>query len=381
MVDISMIKEQSFTSRLIAAIQVLIISLTLSLTALSTQAAPKDVLRVGVWEDAPFVMRDKDGTWTGITYLLWHNIAKSMQIPYKIKVYSHHELIEALHQGTVDVGLSNIPVTEKNVERFALSRTYLHSYLTIANRLQETSTFSRILKTMASPSVLTILGIVLLLIVGGSVVFWVLEKRTNTHMFEPEHKKFKFFNGIMWSILLLTAQEGDVFKNRSLIGRVFSIVLLFIGVTLSASYVAIITSSLTVSTLTSKIHGVEDLPFIRVAALTDTRATDYLTEYNIKHTEFETLRSAITALENKQIDVVVADDAELGYFTRHQYDKTVTVLPVSLETEYYALAFPRNSPLADTINPAISKFIESRQWKELLRRYLGQNRGRSNGTY
>jgi polar amino acid transport system substrate-binding protein len=149
-------------------------------------------------------------------------------------------------------------------------------------------------------------------------------------------------------------------------------------VTLSASYVAIITSSLTVNTLTSKFHGIEDLPFIRVAALTDTRATDYLTEYNIKHTEFETLRSAITALENEQIDVVVADDAELGYFIRHHHDKPVTVLPVSLETEYYALAFPRNSPLADKINPAISKFIESPQWKELLRRYLGQNRGRSN---
>ncbi len=378
MVNFYMTKDQNFISRFIAATLLLLVSLAFSLTALSTQAASQEVLRVGVWEEAPFVMRDQDGNLSGITYDLWTSIAASLDVPFEVKVYAHHELLEALHQGAVDVGLSNIPVTEKNVERFSISRTYLHSYLAIASRLQETSAFNRILETMVSPSVLLILGLLLLLIVGSSVVFWVLEKHSNDHLYEPGHKKLKFFNGIMWSILLLTAQEGDIFKNRSLIGRVFSIVLLFIGVTLSASYVAIITSSLTVSTLSSKFHGIEDLPFIRVAALTDTRATDYLTEHNIKHTEFETLRSAIMALENEQIDAIVADEAELSYFIRHHHDEPVTVLPVSLETEYYSLAFPKNSPLPDKIDPVISKFIESPLWKELLSRYLGQNRGRKN---
>ena len=333
----------------------------------------EEKLKVGVWEIGPFVVKDSNGEWTGLGIEVWEHAAKAAGLSYEYVPHSHHDLYEAVKEGRVDVAISDI-ATDHNFEKvMEYSRTFFHSDLAIASKSDAGSTFLRVLDTLSSPTALAIIGGMLLLIFVGAGVFWMIENHTDGDgdLYKPEHKNLNFFNGAIWAILLLTAQEPDVFRNRSFAGRVFAMCLLAIGVTISASYIAVITSAITVNQMTTKVHGVEDLPFIKVGTLHDTRASKYMDEHHMKHSAFEDFHELMVALNEGRIDAVLADDVVLRYYVRRHTDEEISVLPVHLETEYYALAFPEWSELDQLVNPAILEFIESPLWRELVKRHVG----------
>ncbi|MDV7340145.1 transporter substrate-binding domain-containing protein [Terasakiella sp. A23] len=328
-------------------------------------------LKVGLWEIEPFVMKGPDGDWTGLAIEVWEEVARELGFDYHYVVYDHYGLLEAVKKGDVDVGLADIPADHDFEEFFEYSRTYFHSDLAIASRADAGSTVLQVLDTLTSPTVLKVMAVMLLIVFLTAGIFWVVERHQNDEVYDDRHRKFNFFNGALWAMLLITAQEPDVFKNKSFIGRIVGMLVLVIGVTVSASYIALITSSLTVSEMTATVRGAEDLPHIKVASLSDSRASEYLDEHHLKHNQYETLGVAMTALAEKRVDAVVADEVELRYYVRKHAEQKLSVIPVHLETEYYALAFPEWSDLPAQVNTVILQFIESPLWKELLKRHLG----------
>lgn len=335
------------------------------------QAQDEKDLKVGIWEIGPFVVKDANGKYTGLAIEVWEHVASELGLSYEYVAYEHHDLLEAIKKGDVDVGLADIPADHDFEKFFEYSRTYFHSDIAIASRTDVGSTFVQILKTLGSPTALTVMGVMLLLVLFAATVFWAVERHQNEELYNQDHRKFNFVNGIMWAILLITAQEPDVFKNKSVVGRVIAMFILVIGVTVSASYIALITSALTVNEMKTTVHGKEDLPHIRVASLKDSRASEYLDEHHLKHSGFDDLQSAMMALEEDRVDAVVADEVELRYYIRKYSDQEVSVLPVHLETEYYALAFPEWSDLPAQTNAVILEFIEGPLWKELVKRHIG----------
>lgn len=328
------------------------------------------VVRVGVSEIPPFVMKGDDGNWTGITFQLWDQIAKNLNLQYNIYEYPHEQLYGALSQEKVDVALFIDP-TRGHDYLLDYSKTYFHSELAIAGRADQESSMGRILSVLSSPEVVTIALILLVVVLIVSAIFWLLEKHNNPTLYDKEHGRGNFMNGVMWAILLVTAQEPDIFKNTSFWGRVIALVLLFVGVTVSASYVALITSSLTVNQLTASTHDKEDLPFIKVAALHDSRAGEYLSDHYIKYMPVETIADALDALEQNEIDGVLADGAELEFHVKSKGSTKIAIAPANIETEYYHLSYPEDSKLRKYIDPALTKFVETAEWPAILRRFLG----------
>lgn len=343
------------------------------LTTQSNAAEEKEVLKVGIWEVGPFVVKDGNGRWSGLAVEVWEHAARETGLKYEYIPFSHHELYEAVKSGSVDVALSDIATDHDLEKSLQYSRTFFHSGLAIASLADTGSTLRQVFTTLTSPTALFVIGAMVFLILLGAVVFWVIENHSDGEgdLYNPDHKKLNFFNGAIWAILLLTAQEPDVFRNRSFLGRIFAMCLLAIGVTVSASYIAVITSAVTVNQMAVKVHGAEDLPFIKVGTLHDTRATKYMDEHHMKHTSFEDFHELMKALEEKRIDAVLADDVVLRYYIRKHGQERLSLMPVHLETEYYAIAFPEWSDLDDLINPAILEFIESPLWRELVKRHVG----------
>ncbi|MCP3689078.1 MAG: transporter substrate-binding domain-containing protein [Gammaproteobacteria bacterium] len=333
----------------------------------------QEILRVGVWEIGPFVVKDYDDSWTGLAIEIWEHVANKSGLKYEYVPYVHHDLLDAIVTGEVDVGIAGIPVTHSYAGLVDFSRTFLHSDLGIASRTDTGTAFNHIISTLSSSTSLGILGAMLLLVLLAAIAFWALEQRVNDLVYDSAHSKFNFFNGIIWALLLITAQEPDVFKNKSRIGRVIGMLLLVIGVTISASYIALITSAITVNQMTDTVYRVEDLPFVKVGSLHDSRASEYLAEHHLKHIEFEDIHDAMHAVEVGQIDAFVANEIVLRFFARRHSDQKISISSVNLETEYYSLAFPNRSTLSDQINPALLEFIESPLWKELLGRYVGSS--------
>ncbi len=330
-----------------------------------------DVLKVGVWEIGPFVVKAPDGTWTGLAIEVWEHVARQLDLKYEYVPYVHHDLLDAIKSGEVDVGLASITATHIHEEHLEYSRTYFHSDLGIASRTDTSTAFLQILDTLSSTTSMTILGVLVLVVLLAAAAFWALEKQVNELVYNSEHSKFNFFNGIIWAVLLITAQEPDVFKNKSRFGRLIGLFLLVIGVTISASYIALITSAITVNQITKSVYNTNDLPFLKVASLHGSRASEYMDEHHLKHISFEDIHDAMDAVEAGEIDAFVADEVVLRYFARRHSDKEISISSVDLETEYYSLAFPEWSTLIHQTNPIILEFIQGSFWKELLKRHVG----------
>jgi len=245
---------------------------------------------------------------------------------------------------------------------------------------QKPSSISLILDALTSRDVLILIGVLLALVVVVAFIFWIVEPKKDSMLYEDDHKRLNFTNGILWAILLITAQEPDIFKNRNIWGRYLAISVLFIGVTISASYIALLASTLTVSSLRTAVHGVEDLPHLHVGTLRASRGSEFLNEQHLAHRDYADLREAVEALLEGHVDILIADAPLVTYYLRRHSDarEQVTMLPVHFETEYHGIAMTQDTPLLGPINASISRFVESAEWPRIVQRYLGRQLGSLN---
>ena len=326
--------------------------------------------RIGISEMPPFTMRDRDGDWTGISYQLWDQVAKRLNVSYSLHEYEHGELYDAVSRDEVHMGLFIDP-THDHEQLIDYSRTYLHSDLAIASMAYEESTLQKVIDVLSSEEIIVVVLILLFMVIIVSASFWLLEKHDNPGLYDKSHGRGNFMNGVMWAILLVTAQEPDIFKNTSFLGRVIAMLLLLVGVTVSASYIALITSVLTVNQLSTTSYSKQDLPFIEVGVMDGSRAQEYLEEHYIKYIDFETLDEAMNALKSEKIEEILADGVELEYLVQSHRTKRVQITSADIETEYYAFSFPEESELKRHLNVELAEFVASPEWHVVLRRFLG----------
>lgn len=339
---------------------------------MNTTAWAGDALRVGIAESAPYTIKGPDGSWDGITVEVWRSVANQLGVKFEYINYElHDDLEQAVQNRDVDIALSDFAISRRHQELFDYSRTYFHSDLLIAGHAVKGSIVDKVIAAIVSPTVLWVLATLFVLVMFGAIVFWVLEKHNNDLLYDKRHGKGNFSNGIMWAILLITAQEPDIFKNNTFLGRLVAMFLLFIGVTVSASYIALITSTLTVHKFKVSVHGKDDLPYIRVAALHDSRASEYLKDQHLRFSKYEHFENMMMALDRDEVDAVVADEAKIHYYIRNKTQKRISFLPVHLSAEYFTFVFPKGSDLPALINPAISDFVENPLWPDIVRRYIG----------
>ena len=339
-------------------------------------AQEADKLVVAVVEVEPFVIREtgsRSESWTGLSVELWKQIATELELEYEFRPMSAAIARQSLQDGRVDVALGDFAINGPDYRHIDYSHPYLHSNYAVASLALKESAFSQVLDRFFSSTVLLVLGVLLVLMVFGGTVFWLMEKDRNPEMFKIDHGRFRFLNGAIWSFLLVTAQEPDVFKNSSLWGRLFATALLIVGITVSASYIALITSSLTVNEITTAHYGEEDLPDLRVLTLSNSSGIGYLNRHHLNYKIYPNMELAIEALEQGDADAVFADGIELIYHMRRHSNAPVALSPILQETEYIALAFPKGSDLVAKTNLPLIEFVETPIWYRLRSQYLGRS--------
>lgn len=86
--------------------------------------------------------------------------------------------------------------------------------------------------------------------------------------------------------------------------------------------------------------------------------------------EFETIQGVLQALQRGRIDAVVYNEPIVCYMAVFGAVNGVQVLEESFGHEYYAIASPPGSPLAEKINRSLLQHTASRQWRLVLLKYL-----------
>ncbi|MDX1584242.1 MAG: transporter substrate-binding domain-containing protein, partial [Thermoanaerobaculia bacterium] len=154
-------------------------------------------------------------------------------------------------------------------------------------------------------------------------------------------------------------------------GRALALVWMFTSLVAISSLTAAITSALTLNELQSGISGPADLPEVTVGSVADSTSIIYLEERGVSSREYESAEGALEALKEGEVQAVVYDAPILRYRIKEDYPGELMILPETFVQQNYGVAFGSGSPLREPFNRTLLSALESRDWREIVARYLG----------
>ncbi|GBD90052.1 glutamine-binding periplasmic protein precursor [bacterium BMS3Abin04] len=347
----------------------LLFFLIITAASLNAKQTGKTLI-VGTKIAEPFVIKNSDGTWSGISIDLWKRIADSLGYKYKIKEYDLAGLINAVKNRKIDIAVSPLTITSERERILDFTHPYFITGLSIATQVKEKTGLVRVLNRLISFDFLKIIfGLFLLLFIVGFVT-WIFEREKNKEHFGDG--KSKGLGSSFWwaAVTLTTVGYGDK-TPKTTGGRLIAIIWMLAGLIIISSFTAAITSALTVTQLETQIQDINDLYKVRVATVKSSSG-NFLNSRRINYTEYKSVQEALKNLAENKVDAVVYDAPILKYLIKKDgYSSELRVLPLTLDPLFYGFALPAGSKLREPLNRIILKEINFTEWKKVLSEYLG----------
>lgn len=347
--------------------------MALVLTTTVMLPAKETPLIIGTREAPPFVMKDRNGKWTGLSIDLWREAARQLDLDYEFREMGTPEsLVDGVANGELDASIAAITVTGARTEKVDFTQPYHRSGLAIVVPSTGEAGWWGVVRAFFSLGFLKVVLALSLVLLGAGCGVWLFERKRNAEQFggtTPHGLGAAFW----WSaVTMTTVGYGDI-APRTRGGRLVALVWMFVSVIIISSFTAQITSSLTVNRLGTHIKGLADLRRSVVATVGDSIAADYLKGHHIQITGSGSLDEALAAVKEGRAEACVYDAAILKY--RLRTDKSLTLLPASFDESDYAIAVSLDSPLRKKLNVVLLRIEQGSLWTSLLREYLGETDG------
>ncbi|HVY57841.1 MAG TPA: transporter substrate-binding domain-containing protein [Xanthobacteraceae bacterium] len=317
----------------------------------------------------PFVIKDADGSLHGISIELWHRIADRLHLRYR---FSEQPTVPALMVGTAeesfDLAIAAVTVTAERDRMVDFTQPFYSTGLGIAVSMNESrwTSITRVLTSFGFiQAVLALVGIAM----AVGVVVWLLERHKTAHFSGGTRG---LGTGLWWSAIAMTQAGAAQNAPATLPGRIVAIGWMIASVVTIAVFTAGITSTLTRRELQGLVHGVNDLRSVRVGALLASATTGYLDRQRISYRGFTSPQDGLKALQAGRIDAFVYDKPLLTWLVLQDFSDTLRVLDTTFDTQNYAIALPKGSPLRQRLDAALLEEIESDSWQQTLFQYLGR---------
>lgn len=333
--------------------------------------AEGETLVVGTKEAPPFAMRDDMGRWTGISIELWREVAGRLGLRYELREYDLQGLVDALEAGEVDAGVAALNITGAREQVMDFSHPFYTTGFGIA-LVPSTDTDTAWLKLGRRLFSWRFLGslfalVLVLLVVGGLV--WLVERRANADHFGGSDG---LWSGFWWAAVTMTTVGYGDKAPRTVAGRVLALVWMFTALAIIGTFIASMTSALTVSQLQLPIRGPEDLPGARVATVAGSTSDAYLRDNRIPVRYADDLEQALDRVVQHEVDAVVYDAPLLRYLVTSRFVDQIEVLPRTFGRLDYCIALPSGSELREPINRVLLADSTQARLRDVLFRYLEQ---------
>jgi len=341
--------------------------------SLAQPRAEREPMLLGVWDAPPFLIKQADGSWEGISVELWQAVASELSLTYEWREYaSLEQLLRGVRAGEVDAvpGIAGLARHEAEMD---LSHSYFRSGSGIAvAKGRSGPRLLRAAEKLLSWSLLRVVGLLLLLWLAAGAVVWLFERSRNREMFGPGTLT-GIGNGIWWAAVTMTTVGYGDKAPRTLGGRTVAIFWMLASVILLSGFTASITASLTLDELSGEVRGLGDLHRMRAGAVADSRALRFLGERGIAARVFETEREGLSALAAGELDTFVHNDLILRYLARTEFGGQLRVLPSTFDHYQVKVALPSGSPLREALNVALLKVVAEGAWRQRVPRYIGSD--------
>lgn len=334
-------------------------------------------LVIATKEAPPFVIKQPDGTFHGISIDFWRRMADRLHLQYR---FSEQPTVQALVKGTAegsfDAAIAALTVTAARDRVLDFTQPFYSTGLGIAVSIGESRwmSISRALLSFGFlQAVLVLVGIAILV----GFVIWLLE-RDKTEHFRGGAKGLG--TGLWWSAIAMTQAGAAQNAPATLPGRMVAIGWMIASIIVIAVFTAGITSTLTKRELQGAVNSVNDLRSVRVGAPVGSTSADYLDHERIPHRGFGGQGAGLKALQAGAIDAFVYDKPLLTWLVLRDFSSTLPVLDVMFDSQNYAIALPKGSPLGQILNFPLLEATESDWWQQRLFEYLGKTQPQHGST-
>ena len=327
---------------------------------------------VGLRMEPPFVIKDTDGSYYGLSVDLWKKIAEEYKWEYRfVELNGEVGIVNALVRRRIDVCINPLHVSGTRVRQMSVTQPFFISSLGVAAHRYRSDYVSTFFSSITSPDFLKLLLTLFLVVTSFGMVVWFIERRHNKNHFRPGTSGM-LLDGIWWAtVTTTTVGYGDKIPKTAL-GRIVSMVWMFFSISLVSSFTATITSTLTVNNLGQGIESVSDLQEVGVIGVVKySPAERYLSNHNIEaDVKFAHIEEALVALKDEEITALVHDKATMEYFgNRLSLEQQVRVMPITFNKQYFSFIMPKKSRLLEQINPVLVDKINTDSWQAILTKY------------
>jgi polar amino acid transport system substrate-binding protein len=338
----------------------------------TTTVEPMPVkVTVATREITPFIMKAGDG-FTGFSAELWAELAKRMGLQYDFAVKANvGELLGAVEKGEGQVGIAAISITAEREQKFDFSQPMMDSGLQVMIAQTDDSGFSlrEVMSFFTRGAMPYLLGLLALLVIVPGHIVWFAERGHSQRAFSSN-----YFPGIIqamaWALSAAAGQQNGDPQSR--MGRIMSVLAIFVSLLFLTYWQAELTSSFTVQQLQGDISGPEDLPGKKVGTTKNSTAAKYLKGAQSLVTEYQKVDEALTALETGQLDAVVFDAPVLLYYASHGGRGKVRPVGPIFKRENYGIVFPRGSALRKRVNAELLTMREDGSYDALYNKWFTQ---------
>lgn len=337
--------------------------------ATAQEPAPKGVLRVGTADAPPFAWKADDGNWHGIGIELWRELAAELGWEFQLHERKFTDLLEAVEEGSLDVGVAAITITPEREAVMDFSQPFYVAGLGIAVPHKGTAQgWLKVAERFLTLHFLSLLAALMLVLFIAGFLVWIFERRS-PEMFGGTAAR-GLGSGIWWSAVTMTTVGYGDKSPRTLGGRIVAVVWMFTSIIMLSSFTAAITSSLTISEIGGPVAEFSDLRRVRVGTVEGSSSVIFLEEQDITAVSFSGTRVGLQALADGEIDAFVEDAPIIKYLISKHFHRILRVLPPTFDQQYYGIALTSGSDLREKLNISLLRYIQTDDWHSLLKRHL-----------
>lgn len=338
----------------------------LSSSLFAQETLNKKELKVGFSIMEPFIIENQ-GSYSGLSIDLWKRIADSLGYASIYSIHSESELLQAIQNNELDIGISPLAVTPSRIAKFDFTQPYYITNLAFAVKSNKEHAFIDFVEAMFSINFFKSLAPLTFIVVIFGLLIWLIERRKNSSQFRSNHKGV--MDGVWWSATTMTTVGYGDKAPVTNSGRILGMIWMFTAVVTISGLTASIASSLTINKLNDNITSFDDLRKIKIGSIGGSGTADLLIKYNVDFEKYTSIHKGLKDVEDGTIKAFVYDQAILAYNINDMKESDkLKVIPSSYFKEYFSFAASDND-LVRTIDVELIDIIDSQEWQDDLKKY------------
>ncbi len=344
-------------------------------STLSTNPPNKTDLTIGVREVAPFVIKTDDG-YEGFSIDLIKKIAEKSGVTIKeFKVYSNvGDLVNAVEKKEVDAGIAAISITDQRIKQVTFSYPMMYSGLkvmvpTLNSQENDNSIFTKMWRALSSKEFGLLVAFTLLIALIPAHIMYFIEGLREKGMFSKN-----YFKGITQAFgwTLNTIAIGPSEHPNTNIGKIVSLIWIYLGIIFVAFFTASITTDLTSERLQGSIGSISDLPGKNVVTIKNSTAERYLNKAKIDHTSLDNVNTAMEDVAQGKYEAMVFDAPMLDYYTSTLGKNRTRVVGDLFKGEEYGIAEPKDFEHEDAFDTALLQMKDNGEYADIYQKWFGK---------